>query len=144
MEKKLTGRQYLTIRLALWGIAVFIAMLPALMGIDSWHELWDADAYRDVLFVVVPVSALALSTTFDYLCVGYPDLSASAFFNSIGGIILNGIGLTTGLTGFVSIKEGTMTLFAFWTYSALICFAVFVSLATEVIVSRNHHVFRSN
>lgn len=139
----LSRRQYLVIRLALWAIAVFIALLPFVMGRkhESWHN---AEEFRDLLFVVVPVSALGLAATFDYLCVGFPDyLTARSFFNSIGSIFLNGIGLTTGLAGFLNIRDGVLSGGQFWTYSTLICAAIVTSLVTEVVVSLNHHGFNN-
>ena len=140
----LTHGQYLIIRLALWAIAVFIALLPTIMTIDDFAALRDAVAFRNLLFVVVPVSALGLAATFDYLCVGFPNLSASAFFNSIGSILLNGIGLTTGLAGFVNIHKGPLSNGQLWTYSILICLAIITSLTTETAISLNHRGFLRN
>ena len=136
---RLSARQYLAIRLLLWAIAVFIAMLPSIMGNDSFSDFMQADSFRELLFVVVPVSALALSTTFDYLCIGFPKLSARAFFFSLGSILLNGIGLTTGLAGFLNVRSGVLSHSQLWTYSVLICVAVASSLLTEVLVSLNNH-----
>jgi len=134
----LSRRQYLIIRLALWAIAVFIALLPTIMTVDDLGMLRDAGAFRNLLFVTVPVSALGLAATFDYLCTGYPSLGASAFFNSIGSLILNGVGLTTGLAGFVNIRQGPLSKGQLWTYSILICVAVITSLVTEIAISLNH------
>jgi hypothetical protein len=125
----------------LWFIAVFIALLPTLLGKINSESFRDAEVFRDLLFVTVPVSALGLAATFDYLCVGFPNLSAGAFFNSIGSIFLNGGGLTTGLAGFLNIRQGVMSNGQLWTYSILICAAVLVSLTTEISISLNHHAF---
>lgn len=139
----LTRKQYLTIRLALWAIAVFIALLPAIMLVSDkgLSILRQADFFRNLVFVVVPVSALGLASTFDYMCIGFPTMSAGAFFNSLGAILLNGIGLTTGLAGFLNIREGLLSLNQLWTYSILICVAVVASLVTESAIALNHHGF---
>jgi hypothetical protein len=138
---KLAKKQYLVIRLALWVIAVFIALIPVIKSIDCISDLLQGDSFRDLLFVVVPVSALALSTTIDYLCVGFPNLTATQFFNCVCSTILNVIGLVTGLSGFLSIHDGPMTKLALVTYSALIAVSVISSLVTEVVVSLHHHSF---
>jgi hypothetical protein len=105
MNRQLPKEKYLVIRLALWLISVIIALLPALYEFRGWQEMSLGENFSDLLFVVVPVSALALSTTIDYLCVGFPDLSTNEFFNSLCSLLLNSIGLISALTGFVSIEK---------------------------------------
>jgi hypothetical protein len=143
MNRQLPKEKYLVIRLALWLISVIIALLPALYEFQGWQEMSLGENFSDLLFVVVPVSALALSTTIDYLCVGFPDLSTNEFFNSLCSLLLNSIGLISALTGFVSIENGPMTARQIYIYSALIGISVVAGLVTECVVTWNHHGFRS-
>ena len=142
--QRLPREKYLVIRLVLWVIAVVIAALPAMYEFHDMTQLSKGEFFSDLLFVVVPVSALALSTTFDYLCVGFPNLNASEFFNSILSLILNSLGLVTALTGFVSIETGQMTGRSILVYSIIIGISVVSGLVTECVVTWNHHGFRAN
>lgn len=141
--EKLTKKQYLAIRLALWFIAVVIAAIPSMKGTDSFHELLEGESFRDLLFIVVPVSALGLSSTFDYLFTAFPDLTGNEFFNSFWAILINGGGIITGLVGFISIQDGPLTPGQLWTYSALTAFAIFAGFVTEVIATMNHRGFKT-
>lgn len=142
MNRQLPKSKYLAVRLFLWTVAVVIAAIPALYEFKDWNQITDGEAFSDVLFIVVPVSALALSTTFDYLCVGFPDLSANEFFNGIFSIFLNSIGLIAALTGFVSLDKGPMSGRAITIYTAVIGISVVSSFVTECVVTWNHHGFR--
>ena len=143
MNQQLPREKYLVIRLALWVIAVVIAALPALYEFHDFQQLTNGENFSDLLFVVVPVSALALSTTIDYLCVGFPNLSTNEFFNSLCSLLLNSIGLVAALTGFVSIEAGPMTGKSIAIYSVVIGITVVAGFVTECVVTWNHHGFRA-
>jgi len=142
MNQQLPRGKYLAIRLVFWFISVFIAAIPALYEFRDWTQLTNGESFSDLLFVVVPVCALALSTTIDYLCVGFPNFTANEFFNSLCSLVLNSIGLIAALIGFVSIENGPMSPKSIAVYSIVIGISVVAGLVTECVVTWNHHGFR--
>lgn len=131
---------YRIIRLALWLIAVIVAIFPALLESLRATAL-DHTLAREFMFVVIPASALALSTVLDYLCMHYRIINGTSFALSMLAIILNVFAMASGLVGFLVIAKDQLTVSKseLWTFSTLILLALLVSLATEMLVSTGNH-----
>ena len=131
---------YRTIRLSLWCVALIIALLPALL--ESIHATtFDHTLLRDVLFIVVPTSALGLSSVLDYLCMNFRVINGTSLALSILSIIFNTLGLTSGLVGFLVVTKDNVaaTNAELWTFSILIFLALLMSFVTETLVSTDNH-----
>jgi hypothetical protein len=136
----LTAGWYRTIRLVLWCIAVLVAGVPAILEyLDG--AIFNNTLFRDFLFVIVPASALGLSTVLDYLCMNYQILNGTKFALSILSVIFNTLALASGLVAFLEIPKDTLLVVhsKLWTFSVLICYALLVSILTEYLVSTDNH-----
>lgn len=136
----LTAAWYRTIRLSLWFVALIIALFPAILeGIHA--TVFDNTLLRDVLFIVIPTSALGLSTVLDYLCMNFRVISGTSLALSILAIIFNMLGLTSGLVGFLVVPKDDVaaTNAELWTFSILIFLALLMSFVTETLVSTDNH-----
>ena len=132
------------IRLLLWSAGVGIALFPTLQTtrlIPSWHLLGTMESvnaaghFRDLFFVIVPASAVSLSTTLDFLCVRLRgEINALL---AVIALILNIIILLSGFVGFLLIPPGTGYLSAdvFSISSWLILVGLIISLVTELWIS---------
>lgn len=136
----MTANWYRIIRLVLWFVAVGIALFPAML---EWLDETAIDELllRDVIFVVIPASALGLSTVLDYLCMNYIVVGGTKFALSVLAIIFNICGMFTGLVGFLEIPndDALVTSRQLVTFSVLILLALLISLITEFLVSADNH-----
>lgn len=139
---------YLTIRISLWLGAVLVSGLPVLLNDDvdvslspltTIESINAAKVFKELYFVIVPVSVLSLSTIVDYWCRRYRELSGSLFALTILALFFNILSLGAGLVGFVKITN-TIPLAskALWTYSLFVLYALIVSLGTEIGVAFTH------
>lgn len=139
---------YVAIRFVLWIVAVAVAVLPVTMH-DKVDLAWglpttieninSAGVFRELFFVIIPVSVLAISTLVDYLCKKYFRLSGTAVALSVLALIFNTTSLSSGLIGFSRINHNlTISSGQLSVYSTLIMLALAVSLATEIGVSCEH------
>lgn len=137
----MSAAYYLMVRLSLWFVALIAALLPAIIESLGVLSLNNNVLFRDALFVTVPAAALGLSTVLDYLCMGYLRISGTALALSALSIVFNTLSLASGIIGFLVIPHDgkPLTLPALWTFSVLIFLALFVSLVTEIYVSKDHH-----
>jgi len=135
---------YGLIRLLLWGAGVGIALFPTLQAVHflpSWHFAGTMDyvnaqgRFRDLFFVIVPASAVSLSTTVDYLCAR-PRNEINALLAVIS-LILNVVILLSGFVGFALIPEKHVPLAAdiYILCSWIIICGLVVSLTTELWIS---------
>ena len=135
------ARWYLTVRLALWFVALFVAILPAFFHALAVPSFNNSQLFRDALFVTVPAAALGLSTVLDYLCMGFRLISGTAMALAVLGIVFNTLVLLSGVIGFLILPKSEVPLSAtsVWTFSVLIVLALMFSLLTEIFVSKDHH-----
>lgn len=148
----LTG--YLLIRFALWLAGVLIALFPTLAAsrVDVTISAWDvitkvnqSGNFRDLFFVVVPTSVLAVATLTDYLATCFSRASGSAQTACILALLLNVAALASGFVGFLELPTGEhiITERQVGVYGTLILFAVGFSLVTEISTSwasHRHHL----
>lgn len=132
--------KYGGIRLILWGSVVAIAWLPTFatatdpLKVGSIFETINNEgSFRDLLFALVPASAVSISSTLDFLCSSRDgDESMSAVFALLANICV----LASGLAGFLMIQADTvLNGDQFGTYSDLIWFGLVLTLVTELWVS---------
>jgi hypothetical protein len=137
---RVTANWYRVIRLTLWAIAVVIALFPAILESFAATAL-DESLLREVIFVVIPASALGLSTVLDYLCMNYQELNGTKFALSVISILLNMCGMFSGLVGFLVLPHDAVavTQRQLVTFSILILLALLISLITEYLVSADNH-----
>lgn len=133
--------QYGLIRFGLWAFAVFIALLPTLQSVGG-HALLrgnflsaanDGAQFRDLLFVIVPASALSLATTIDFICA---RRNSGVSLLAIIALIVNLLILVLGFVGFLIIPEDSvLDADTFAVYWFGIIFGLVLSLTTELWVS---------
>lgn len=139
---------YVIIRLLLWGAGVIIALFPTLQElhfIPSWHFIGAMDVinrgghFRDLFFVIVPASAVSLSSTFDFLCA--KPRGEITLLMLVIALILNVVVLLSGFLGFVLIPPtaGPLKPDEFSLYSWLITIGLMLSLITELWSSGASH-----
>jgi hypothetical protein len=136
----LSAGWYRIIRLTLWAAAVTIALLPGILkAMDATR--FDVPLLKDFIFVVIPASALGLSTVLDYLCMNYQYLSGTSFALSVLSILFNIFGMMSGLIGFLVLPSGDVSVTSrqLWTFSILIFLALLISVITEFLVSADNH-----
>jgi len=135
---------YGVIRLMLWSAAVFIALFPTLQTtgtMPSWHlqgtmlAVNSAGHFRDLFFIIVPASAVSLSTTLDFLC-SKPKGEITGLLVVIA-LIVNMMVLLSGFVGFALIPNDAKVLpdDAFSLYSWLITVGLIITLGTELWIS---------
>lgn len=139
---------YAAIRFSLWLIGVVVAILPVLLHdkVDlDWNPLEmarqanAAGIFRELLFVIIPVSVLAISTLLDYICKSYYKLSGTAVFFSVLGLLVNGCSLFTSLIGFVKIHHNAVLMPSqFRTYMILMGLGLIFSFVTEMALALEH------
>jgi hypothetical protein len=139
---------YLTIRLLLWAAAVTVAILPITMHdhveldwsvLDVRNSINKAGVFRDLLYVITPVSLLSISTLLDHLCRKFWKMSGTSAFLSLLALIANVSTLCSGLLGFSRIAHNTVVSGGQLTsFSVLIALALIISLLTEIGVSFEH------
>jgi hypothetical protein len=140
---------YLLIRLSLWLFgAVLVSVLPVVLNDDvapSLNMLLAIESinknglFKELYFVIVPVSVLSLSTVVDYWCRKFQSLSGSLLALTILAFIFNILSLCAGLVGFVKIESGTpLADRAVRAYSVVLAYALIVSLLTEIGVAFTH------
>jgi hypothetical protein len=141
---------YVLIRAFLWFIAVAIAIFPTLSAAPDaasmdpfvmFSTLNNVGAFRDVLFVIIPAAALAISTLIDYLCMCRTQMSGTAFGLSLIGVLMNITALVAGFVGFLYIEDKPhvpVNARFLLTYSWIICIAIGVGIITELAVSWSH------
>lgn len=140
------SKGYLLIRFVLWVAAVGIALFPTFSAtpVDVSFSFWDtaqsvnkAGLFRDLFFVVVPTSVLALATTTDFLATCYPWASGNAQAACVLCLLLNFAALASGFVGFLELPTGDHILRdrQVVVYGTLIVFAVAFSLLTEIGIS---------
>jgi hypothetical protein len=143
------------LRIALWTIAVIIALFPtfqadhvfpALDPIVAMASVNSHGHFRDLFFVIVPAAAVSLSTTMEFLssCVirvsphrGHSRVSATIGFIALLALLGNTVILLSGFVGFLLIPPGSgpVDLDALKLYSNLILWGLGISLATEMGIS---------
>lgn len=137
---------YCFLRLLLWTAGVAIALFPTLQiaphlsswGISSVFAAVNSDGhFRDLFFVIVPASAVSLSTTLDYLCGSLSHGSEVTGLLVIVVLVINVLVLLSGFVGFLLIPVGHTALDpdALSSYSGLITVGLVLSLITELWVS---------
>lgn len=139
---------YLVIRVSLWLGAFLVSVLPVLINDDvdlhlspvaTLEAINHAKVFRELYFVIVPVSVLSLSTIVDYWCREQKHISGSVFALTIMAMFFNVLSLGAGLVGFVKIPHVTpLASNPLLAYSILIAYALVVSLGTEVGVAFTH------
>lgn len=124
-----------------------IALFPTLQEIHlipSWHFAGTMETinhhghFRDLFFVIVPASAVSLSTTFDFLCKPRGNITLLLL---VIALILNVVVLLSGFLGFVLIppSAGPLAPDEFSLYSWLITVGLMLSLVTELWASGASH-----
>jgi hypothetical protein len=113
---------YFALRLVLWAATVIIALFPTLQAAGAWPSLNPFltmaavnmhGNFRDLLFVMVPAAALALSTWMEFLsaCVIRRRAIRTGLitvgFLALIAIVTNIVILATGMVGFSLIPVGT-------------------------------------
>jgi hypothetical protein len=142
---------YSVIRMLLWGAGVIIALFPTLQAIHlipSWHfggvmeVINRAGHFRDLFFVIVPASAVSLSTTVDFLC-SKPRGEITGLMAVIA-LVLNVVVLLSGFVGFLLIPPtaGPLSPDEFSAYSSMISIGLILSLVTELWTSGAAHSAR--
>ena len=136
---------YCFLRLLLWSSGVAIALFPTLqvashVQFNSIFASLNADGHlRDLFFVIVPASAVSLSTTFDYLCgiLARRDSSDTTGLVVVVVLVINVLVLVSGLIGFLLIPVGPTVLSPdlLWSCSFAITMGLALSLVTELWVS---------
>jgi hypothetical protein len=136
----LTAGWYRAIRLILWAFAVGIASFPAIIGAFDTVAFTES-LLRDIIFIVIPASALGLSSVVDYLCMNYQVLGGTQFALAMGAILFNILGMFSGLVGFLEIPNSfhVVTTRELVTFSVLICLSILISIITEYLVSADNH-----
>jgi hypothetical protein len=137
---------YLAVRMALWFSAVAVPLFPIVLRDDvdfAWNPtkfLYDvnqAGAFRDLMFVIVPVAVLSLSTSVDFFCRTFSQMTGRAASLTALAFIGNTVALISGFVGFMRIPNGVI-LGSISSYSVFIVFALVFSIGTEIVVSRYH------
>ncbi|MDQ2081025.1 hypothetical protein RA307_12605 [Xanthobacteraceae bacterium Astr-EGSB] len=139
---------YVIIRFLLWALAVVVALLPVV-----FHDEVDVDFnpimiarsvnahghFRELLFVVVPVSLLAISSLLDYLCKKFFKMSGTSLFLTVLALIFNGCALASGLVGFAKLSaNATLRPSQYLLWMTLTILAIVFSFMTEVGVAMEH------
>ncbi|HXD44241.1 MAG TPA: hypothetical protein VN655_03825 [Pseudolabrys sp.] len=133
---------YALIRLILWSGAVGIALFPTVQVTGLYTILHSMALFapinkighlRDLFFLVVPASAVSLSTTIDYLCAKHETDSA---LGALIALILNFLVLVSGFVGFLVLPGNTVVPGdTISLYSEAIVVGLVVSLSTELWLS---------
>lgn len=134
----------MALRLVLWFIAAGVAIFPTLYATPflEWNffpPVNNAGLFRDLFFVVVPISTLAISSVMDFMMRRARPLPPNALAVCLLVILLNFTGLVAGLIGFLAIAESSVLADGQLLRNAiLICAVAVFSLLTEIGVSFAH------
>jgi hypothetical protein len=137
---------------------VIVAIFPTLQAAGEWPSLnpyatmADVNAhgnFRDLLFVIVPASAVALSTWMEFLsnCVIRKRVDKSGLitvgFLALVGVLANIFILGTGLVGFSLIPAGVQTVgpVTFLHCSNAIVSGLAISFFTEVAATAANEIY---
>ena len=142
---------YLSIRAALWFVAVAISLIPALHAVgweiftlppyDCAEVINKEGDFREVVFVIVVVGSLGISVIFDFLYLNYLKLHQALMGTVIMLMLGNILSLAAGLVCFITLPYRGPLQDLRWLdidYKFILT-ALVIEIATELVVSTAHH-----
>lgn len=132
---------YFICRMGMWCLALLVASVPTIKHALHHDDFNEGEILRDLLFVMVPVSALALASAFDFLITAFPNLKTRNFFYSCLSSLLHLVDLVAGVSGFASIEPGHIGHWMVFGTYILVAATVTTGFVNEWMVTINHHSF---
>jgi hypothetical protein len=134
---------YILLRLVLWGLGLALGLLPTIWfshgnisinPITTLQAINQSGLFREIFFVALPASMLALTTVSEFLII-HED-GETTFFGWLA-IFANLSGVAYGLFGIMTFgpESGPLTQTALEAFSSTVVVALLTSLATEIGVA---------